>query len=245
MQAIEHQLEVAELPARPEVITAAERNVAAEEAALAQAKIALERRTLAAPESALVEETFFEPGEYAAAGSAIVSLLPDANRKIRFFVPEPRLATVSIGSKVAIACDDCPEGLEGEVTFVSSAAEFTPPVIYSKDVRDKLVFRVEAKPLGAAAAAQGRPAGRRHAARGGRVMNGAPVIDVHGLTKSFNGKVVVDHVDLSVRRGEIVGFLGPNGSGKTTTIRMICGLLKPDCRLGRGARLRHPHASPT
>lgn len=151
VQAIEHELEVAELPARPELITAAERNVAAEEAALAQARIALERRTLAAPESALVEETFFEPGEYAAAGSAIVSLLPDANRKIRFFVPEPRLATVSIGSKVAIDCDNCAEGLEGEVTFVSSAAEFTPPVIYSKDVRDKLVFRVEAKPLGAAA----------------------------------------------------------------------------------------------
>ena len=59
-------------------------------------------------------------------------------------------------------------------------------------------------------------------------MNGAPVIDVHGLTKSFNGKMVVDHIDLSVQRGEIVGFLGPNGSGKTTTIRMMCGLLTPD-----------------
>ncbi len=152
VDAIERELEVAELPARSEVIAAAERNVAAEQAALAQAKIALERRTLKAPESALVEETFFEPGEYAAAGSAIVSLLPDANRKLRFFVPEPRLAAVSVGSRVAIACDDCPDGLEGEVTFVSSAAEFTPPVIYSKDVRDKLVFRVEAKPLGAAAA---------------------------------------------------------------------------------------------
>jgi ABC-2 type transport system ATP-binding protein len=63
-------------------------------------------------------------------------------------------------------------------------------------------------------------------------MNGAPVIDVHGLTKSFNGKVVVDHIDLGVKRGEIVGFLGPNGSGKTTTIRMICGLLKPDSGSG-------------
>jgi HlyD family secretion protein len=151
VRAIEHELEVAELPARPEEITAAERNVAAEQAALAQARIALERRTLTAPDSALVEETFFEPGEYAAAGAAIVSLLPDANRKLRFFVPEPRLATVGVGSRVGIACDACPEGLEGEVDFVSSAAEFTPPVIYSKDARDKLVFRVEARPLGAAA----------------------------------------------------------------------------------------------
>ena len=54
------------------------------------------------------------------------------------------------------------------------------------------------------------------------------VIDIHGLTKRYNGRAVVDHVDLRVKRGEIVGFLGPNGSGKTTTIRMICGLLKPD-----------------
>ena len=63
----------------------------------------------------------------------------------------------------------------------------------------------------------------------------ADVIAVEGLTKSFSGRVVVDHVDLGVRRGEIVGFLGPNGSGKTTTIRMICGLLRPDS--GRGTVL--------
>lgn len=148
VRAIEHELDVARLPARPEEITAAERHVAAEQAALAQARNALERRVLAAPEAGLVEDAFFEPGEHVQAGAAIVSLLPDANRKIRFFVPEPRLATLSIGSRVAIACDNCPAGLAGEVSFVSSAAEFTPPVIYSRDVRDKLVFRVEAKPLG-------------------------------------------------------------------------------------------------
>jgi ABC-2 type transport system ATP-binding protein len=55
----------------------------------------------------------------------------------------------------------------------------------------------------------------------------ATVIDVHGLTKKFGTKTVVNDVDLKVRQGEIVGFLGPNGSGKTTTIRMICGLLRP------------------
>ena len=63
-------------------------------------------------------------------------------------------------------------------------------------------------------------------------MTGEPIIDVKGLTKSFSGRVVVDHVDLEVARGEIVGFLGPNGSGKTTTIRMICGLLRPDSGSG-------------
>jgi ABC-2 type transport system ATP-binding protein len=63
------------------------------------------------------------------------------------------------------------------------------------------------------------------------------VIDVHGLTKKFGDKVAVDNVDLQVSRGEIVGFLGPNGSGKTTTIRMICGLLRPDG--GSGTCLGH------
>lgn len=58
-------------------------------------------------------------------------------------------------------------------------------------------------------------------------MNTA-VIDVHGLTKTFGGKTVVDDFSMQVPRGSIYGFLGPNGSGKTTTIRMMCGLLKPD-----------------
>ena len=58
------------------------------------------------------------------------------------------------------------------------------------------------------------------------------VIDVRGLTKSYGGRVVVDHFDLQVPRGAIYGFLGPNGSGKTTTIRMVCGLLKPEAGEG-------------
>src|SRR5436190_9525614 len=53
-------------------------------------------------------------------------------------------------------------------------------------------------------------------------------IDVRGMTKRFDSRTVVDHIDLQVRRGEIYGFLGPNGSGKTTFIRMLCGLLRAD-----------------
>ena len=59
------------------------------------------------------------------------------------------------------------------------------------------------------------------------------VIDVQGLTKRFGSKTAVDGVSMTLERGEIVGFLGPNGSGKTTTIRMICGLLTPDAGSGR------------
>ena len=61
-------------------------------------------------------------------------------------------------------------------------------------------------------------------------MNAAPdiAIDVHGLTKRFDGRAVVRDLSMQVKRGTIYGFLGPNGSGKTTTIRMLCGLLTPD-----------------
>ena len=68
-------------------------------------------------------------------------------------------------------------------------------------------------------------------------MSGAAVIDVEGLTKSFGGRRVVDDFGIRVERGQIFGFLGPNGSGKTTTIRMLCGLLTPDS--GRGTCLGH------
>jgi len=63
-------------------------------------------------------------------------------------------------------------------------------------------------------------------------MNGELVIDVKGLTKKYGTKTVVDHFDLAVPKGAIYGFLGPNGSGKTTTIRMVCGLLKADAGAG-------------
>lgn len=66
------------------------------------------------------------------------------------------------------------------------------------------------------------------ASQGGAPEPPAPAIDVHGLTKRYGARTVVDHVDLQVGAGRICGFLGPNGSGKTTTIRMLCGLLTPD-----------------
>src|SRR5262249_55090304 len=80
----------------------------------------------------------------------------------------------------------------------------------------------------APAAGQGRGAARRV------IMNPQPdfAINVEGLSKSFDGKTVVHDLTLRVARGQICGFLGPNGSGKTTTIRMLCGLLKPDSGSG-------------
>jgi ABC-2 type transport system ATP-binding protein len=64
-------------------------------------------------------------------------------------------------------------------------------------------------------------------------MNGEFVIDVHDVTKKFGDRVVVNNIAMQVRHGEIYGFLGPNGSGKTTFLRMLCGLLKPDSGSGQ------------
>lgn len=149
--AVERQLIVAKLPARPEEIAASERNVAAEEASLAQAQILLDRRRLIALAAAHVEQTFYEPGERVSADQPVVSLLPHDNRKVRFFLPEVKLAGVTIGDRIAVSCDGCEDGLTAEIDRIATEAEFTPPVLFSKDSRDKLVFRVEARPLGAAA----------------------------------------------------------------------------------------------
>jgi ABC-2 type transport system ATP-binding protein len=82
------------------------------------------------------------------------------------------------------------------------------------------------------AALEGAAGAGAHAAASAQ-GDGAWAIEVRDLTKRYGERVVVDHLTMQVRRGEIYGFLGPNGSGKTTSIRMMCGLLTPDGGEGR------------
>jgi ABC-type glutathione transport system ATPase component len=118
------------------------------------------------------------------------------------------------------------------ITFVSTEVEYTPPVIYSDENRAKLVFMIIARPAaGPGCHATSRPTRQGHDAMTAP-DNADYAIDVHGLNKHFGDKHVVNDVSLCVRKGEIFGFLGPNGSGKTTTIRLMCGLLKPDSGSG-------------
>ncbi len=145
VEATERQLLVAQLPARDDEVTAAELNVAALEATLTRAQIALDKRTVRAPVAGLVAETYYEAGELVPASRTVVALLPNGNRKVRFFVPEPRLATITPGVSVTVGCDGCADDLTAVVDFVSREAEFTPPVIFSQETRDKLVFMAEAR----------------------------------------------------------------------------------------------------
>jgi HlyD family secretion protein len=143
-----HQIEAGELSGRKAEIGAAEAAVQAAEAAVSQAEARLAKRRVEAPADAQVEDVFFRAGEVVNAGQPVLALLPPANRRLRFYVPEPVLATIRLGGTVAVSCDSCPAGLEARITFVAREAEFTPPVIFSDEERAKLVFRVEAQPLG-------------------------------------------------------------------------------------------------
>jgi HlyD family secretion protein len=150
---LEEQLVVARSAARPDEIAAADaqRRAAAFEVEQLRSREAQKRR--AAPVDALVFDVLFRVGEWVPAGAPVIALLPDGALKLRFFVPQPQLARIRVGSRVEVGCDGCPAGLDAVVTFVSPQAEFTPPVIYSNDSRNKLVFLVEARPSEAARAA--------------------------------------------------------------------------------------------
>ncbi len=147
----EAQLQTARLTARQDEIRAAEFDVAAARAALAQADWRLAQKSVAAPQDALVHDTLYVQGEWVPAGSPVVSLLPPQNIKVRFFVPERDLGRIRVGDKVLISCDGCPQTVTAPITYVSPQAEYTPPVIYSTETRAKLVFLVEARPAAAEA----------------------------------------------------------------------------------------------
>ena len=132
--------------ARPDEIRAAEAEAAAARESLAQADWRLRQKTVAASVAGTVSDTLFVRGEWVPAGAPVVSLLPPGNVKVRFFVPEPKLGAVKVGQKVELSCDGCGQPLEAAIAFIAPQAEFTPPVIYSKDNRNKLVFLVEARP---------------------------------------------------------------------------------------------------
>jgi HlyD family secretion protein len=143
---LQSELEVARLPGRGEQIRAQEAQVAAARAALDQAVWKLDQKAIGAPASGRVTDTLYRVGEWVQAGSPVVKLLPPANVKVRFFVPETIVGGLATGRPVSIRCDGCSAEVPATLTYVASEAEFTPPVIYSNETRSKLVFMVEARP---------------------------------------------------------------------------------------------------
>ena len=140
------QVAVANLPARSDEIAAARSELKAAGDALAQVQWRLDQRAQAAPVGGFVFDTLFRIGEFVPAGAPVVSLLPPGNVKVRFFVPETEVARVRPGGAATATCDGCDAPIGLVVDYVAPQAEFTPPVIYSRENRAKLVFMVEARP---------------------------------------------------------------------------------------------------
>lgn len=146
VEQLQNELATVRAGARPDEVRAAQAEAAAARESLAQADWKLRQKSVAATVAGTVSDTLFNKGEFVPAGAPVVSLLPPANVKVRFFVPETTLGAIKVGQKVTLACDGCGKAIDGTVSFIAPQAEYTPPVIYSKDNRAKLVFLVEARP---------------------------------------------------------------------------------------------------
>ncbi len=140
----------------------AERAAALQEWEAANAAANLAGRRLAdletsAPEDGVIERIYRRAGEVAALGDPVVSLLPPDNLKLRFFAPEALLARFSVGQQIRFSCDGCADGLTARISYIASEPQFTPPVIYSREEREKFVFLIEARIDPGAAVRSGLP----------------------------------------------------------------------------------------
>jgi HlyD family secretion protein len=117
----------------------------------------LSRRLGFAPVAGVVQQIYFREGEMVAAQRPVLSIMPPGNMKLRFYVPETELPKFSIGDEVRVTCDNCAGDLTARIYFIATSAEYTPPVIYSLDERNKLVYLLQARPAKPDALRVGQP----------------------------------------------------------------------------------------
>jgi HlyD family secretion protein len=157
VEAARRRIEVATLGQREDQVRAADARVAQAAARVSETGARLNTLSPLAPSAGRIEEVFYQRGEYAAANQPVVALIPDDRIYVRFFVPERAVAAYRPGVRVRFRCDGCPDGLAATITYVSPRPEFTPPIIYSREARDRLVFMVEARPENGARLTPGLP----------------------------------------------------------------------------------------
>ena len=143
---------VGRLAGRDDALHAADAGLLAAQAQAEQVRARLADKRITAPATAVVDDTLFRVGEWVPAGAPVVNLLPPAALKLRFYVAEATLPRIKPGSVVTLTCDGCAAPVKATVRFIAARAEFTPPVIYSREQRAKLVYLVEAWPAEADAA---------------------------------------------------------------------------------------------
>jgi HlyD family secretion protein len=106
----------------------------------------LARRSGFAPVGGTVQQIYFREGEMVPAQRPVLSIMPPGNMKVRFFVAETELPKLAIGDEIRVTCDNCAADLTAKIYFIATTAEYTPPVIYSLDERNKLVYLIQARP---------------------------------------------------------------------------------------------------
>jgi len=106
----------------------------------------LARRNGFAPVAGTIQQIYFREGEMVPAQRPVLSIMPPGNMKLRFFVPETELPKLAVGDEVKVTCDNCAADLTAKIYFIATSAEYTPPVIYSLDERNKLVYLIQARP---------------------------------------------------------------------------------------------------
>jgi HlyD family secretion protein len=127
------------------------------EARVVTSQTRLARRSGFAPVTGAVQQVYFREGETVPAQRPVLSIMPPGNMKIRFYVPETDLPKLAIGDEVRVTCDNCAADLTAKIYFLATMAEYTPPVIYSLDERNKLVYLVQARPSRPDALRVGQP----------------------------------------------------------------------------------------
>lgn len=144
---LQADVRVDRLAARSDAIAAAQHDLEAAQAVLAQAEWKLGQKTQRVPEDAEVVDVLYREGEWVAAGNPVVSLLAARHIKARFFVPEQTLGALQMGQQVQLQCDGCGAPVAATITYIAPQAEYTAPLIYSKENRANLVFMIEARPV--------------------------------------------------------------------------------------------------
>jgi HlyD family secretion protein len=143
---LQAQLRVAKLGARSDEIVAAEQDLQAAQAQLAQVNWTLAQKTQRIPIDAEVADVLYREGELVPVGSPVVSLLAPQYIKARFFVHETLIGKLFLGQAVNLRCDGCGAPIAAKISFIARDAQYTSPLIYSKENRASLVFMIEARP---------------------------------------------------------------------------------------------------
>ena len=157
LETIKRQITVGQLSGRVEELNLARANVEQAKAQVKAAQARMTRLNVVSSVAGRVQEVYYREGEIVPQGRPVVSILPPDLMKVIFFVPQAIIPHLGVGDQINVSCDGCAKDLNAHISFISAQAEYTPPQIYSLEEREKLVFRIEARPSNPSLLRVGQP----------------------------------------------------------------------------------------